>query len=378
LKFGKLRELSFIGSADIIGTGITSIFWFFLASQISPEQYGEIFYYIGIAATAAAFALIGAQNTITVYSSKNIKVESTLYFLSLILGVIASFVLMLIFYRTDIIFLLFGYVINTLAMGELLGTQSFFSYLKHNLIQKVLTLVLGILAFIIFGVDGIIFALAISYASFTIVMYNRFKQTKINFNLLKGRVKFIINNYIIEVLTKSNSNLNRFFTVPLLGFAVLGNFSLALQVVNVGLIFTVIIFKYTIPYDALGEENKKLKKISLLISIVMAFLGALVAPSVIPIFFPEYGDVTDVIRIISFSIIPMTLTKIYSSKLLGEENSHRMLYSKVVSMVTFVIAMIILSPDYGIIGLALSYLLSTVAETICLIPQIQIYKNKNI
>lgn len=117
MKFGKLRELSFIGSADIIGTGITSIFWFFLASQIPPEQYGEIFYYIGIAATAAAFALIGAQNTITVYSSKNIRVESTLYFLSLILGIIASFILMLIFYRTDIIFLLFGYVINTLAYG---------------------------------------------------------------------------------------------------------------------------------------------------------------------------------------------------------------------------------------------------------------------
>jgi O-antigen/teichoic acid export membrane protein len=378
LKFGKLRELSFIGSADIIGTGITSIFWFFLASQISPEQYGEIFYYIGIAAIVAAFTLIGAQNTITVYSSKNIKVESTLYFLSLILGVIASFILMMIFYRTDIIFLLLGYVINTLAMGELLGTQSFFSYLKHNLIQKVLTLVLGILAFIIFGVDGIIFALAISYASFTIIIYNRFKQTKINFSLLKGRVKFIINNYIIEILTKSNSNLNRLFTVPLLGFAVLGNFSLAAQVVNVGLIFTVIIFKYTIPYDALGEENKKLKKVSLLISIVMAFLGALIAPNIIPIFFPEYEEVADVIRIISFSIIPMTLTKIYSSKLLGEENNHRMLYSKVVSMITFVFAMLVLSPDYGIIGLAISYLLSTVSETICLIPQIKVYKNKNI
>ena len=378
MKFGKLRELSFIGSADIIGTGIAAIFWFFLASQISPEQYGEIFYYIGITATAAAFALIGAQNTIAVYSSKNIEVESTLYLLSLILGVITSFILIVIFYRTDIIFLLFGYVINTLAMGELLGKQSFFSYLKHNLIQKVLTLVLGILSFIVFGVDGILFALAISYASFLIVIYNRFKQTKINFSLLKYRVKFTLNNYVIEILTKSNSNLNRFFTVPLFGFGILGNFSLALQVVNVGLIFTVIIFKYTIPNDALGEENKKLKKVSLLISIVMAFLGALVAPSIIPIFFSEYEEVTDVIRILSFSIIPMTLTKIYSSKLLGEENSHRMLYSKVVSMVTFVISMLVLSPDYGIIGLTISYLLSTVAETICLIPQIKVYKNKNI
>ena len=190
----KLRAISLIGSADIIGTGISAIFWFFIASQISPDKFGELFYFIGIAGIAGAFVLIGSQNTITVYSSKNFKIESTLYFLSLILGVIASFIIIIMFYRVDIVFLLFGYIINTLSMGELLGKKNFSSYSKYSLTQKTLTLGIGLLFFYIFGIDGIIFALATSYVFFVLIVYNRFKKTKIDFSLLKNRTKFIINN----------------------------------------------------------------------------------------------------------------------------------------------------------------------------------------
>lgn len=202
MKFGKYRELSLIGGADTIGTIITSIFWFFLATQISPSEYGEIWYLIGIAGTASAFVLLGTQSTITVYSSKNIGIESTIYSISLLLGVIASFVIMIMFFRVDVVLLLFGYVINTLAMGEILGKRSFTSYLKHTLVQKILTTGLGLAFFLVFGVDGIIYALSMSYIFFAIPIYNRFKQTKIDFKLLKNRVKFIGNNYLIEILTK--------------------------------------------------------------------------------------------------------------------------------------------------------------------------------
>lgn len=368
LGFKELKELSFIGSADIVGTAVGAIFWFILASQISPDEYGEIFYFIGIAATAGAFVLVGAQNTITVYASKNLKIESTLYFISLLLGIAASFVIILLFYKVDIVFLLFGYVINTLAMGELLGKKLFSTYSKYTLIQKFLTLGLGLSFFVIFGIEGIIYALAITYIFFTIIIYKRFRSTKIDFSLLKNRTKFILNNYVVEVLTKLNSNLNKFIIVPLLGFGILGNFSLALQVVNVGLIFTMIVFKYTIPYDAQGKENKKLKKLTLIVSVIIALLGTIISPSIIPPLFPEYLEVIDVIQIISFSIIPMTMTKIFSSKLLGQENNKRIVYSKVISMVTFIVAILILSPIYGIFGLAVSYLLSTITEAICLIP----------
>ena len=374
MRLGKFRDISLIGSADIIGTAISSIFWLFLASQIPPEDYGEISYFLGIAGIAAAFVLIGTQNSITVYSSKNTKIESTLYSISLLLGVIASFIIMVIFYRVDVIFLLFGYVINTLAMGELLGKKDFFSYSKHILIQKILTLFLGLLFFLIFDIDGIIFALAISYIFFTIIIINRFRKTKIDFNLLKDHSKFILGNYIIEIITKSNTHLNKFLIVPILGFAILGNFSLAMQLINVGLVFTLIVFKYTISYDAQGQENKKLKKITLFISIGISLLGAAIAPSVIPIFFAEYVDVVEVVQITIFGIIPLTITKLYASKLLGQENTRQILFGKTISMVSFIATIVILGPIYGIIGVAIGYLFSTILESICLIPKNQIIK----
>ena len=374
MRLGKFRDISLIGSADIIGTAISSIFWLFLASQIPPEDFGEISYFLGIAGIAAAFVLIGTQNSITVYSSKNTKIESTLYSISLLLGVIASFIIMVIFYRVDVIFLLFGYVINTLAMGELLGKKDFFSYSKHILIQKILTLFLGLLFFLIFDIDGIIFALAISYIFFTIIIINRFRKTKIDFNLLKDHSKFILGNYIIEIITKSNTHLNKFIIVPILGFAILGNFSLAMQLINVGLVFTLIVFKYTISYDAQGQENKKLKKITLFISIGISLLGAAIAPSVIPIFFAEYVDVVEVVQIAIFGIIPLTITKLYASKLLGQENTRQILFGKTISMVSFIATIVILGPIYGIIGVAIGYLFSTILESICLIPKNQIIK----
>ena len=374
MRLGKFRDISLIGSAEIIGTSISSIFWLFLASQIPPEDYGEIFYFLGIAGMAAAFVLIGTQNSITVYSSKNIKIESTLYLISLLSGIVASFAIMVIFYRVDVIFLLFGYVINTLSMGELLGKKNFLSYSKYILIQKILTLSLGLLFFLIFDVDGIIFALAISYIFFVIIIVNRFRKTKINFSLFKDRSKFILGNYLIEIITKSNTHLNKFIIVPLLGFAILGNFSLAMQLVNIGLIFTLIVFKYTISYDAQGQENKKLKKITLFVSIGIALLGAAVAPTVIPLFFTDYVDVVEIVQIAIFGIIPLTITKLYASKLLGQENSKQILYSKIVSMVSFVIAIVVLGSIYGVIGVAIGYLFSTILEAICLIPKNQIIK----
>ena len=373
----KLKELSLIGSTDVIGNAITAFFWLFLSSQIPPDQFGEIFYFIGIVATASAFVLIGNQNTLIVYVSKKIKIESTLYFISLMLGIAASFIIMILFYRVDTVFLLFGYIINTLSIGQLLGNKSFSSYSKHMLLQKGLTLGLGLLFFYLFGSEGILYALAISYVFFTIIIFRKFRESKIDFSLLKERSTFVINNYVIDILTKINAHLNKFIIVPLLGFAILGNFSLSLQIVNVGMIFTMIIFKYTVSHDSQGEGNEKLKKLAVIISIIIALFATFTAPYVIPIFFPQYTEAIDAIRIISFSLIPMTITSMHSSKLLGQEKNIRIVLSKIISIVTFVVAILVLGPSYGIVGLAVSYLLATITESSSLIIKFEKFSKKN-
>ena len=84
--FIRRKGLGILGSSDILGTAITSIFWFYMASVIQPEKYGEIFYLISIVAIAFNLSNIGTQNNMVVLTAKGKNLESTFNFISLILN----------------------------------------------------------------------------------------------------------------------------------------------------------------------------------------------------------------------------------------------------------------------------------------------------
>ena len=69
------KGLFSIGFADIVGSGISAFFWLYIASQLSPDAYGEIIYFISIAGLAQLVSLIGSSNALTVYTAKNVKIQ---------------------------------------------------------------------------------------------------------------------------------------------------------------------------------------------------------------------------------------------------------------------------------------------------------------
>ena len=86
----RIKELVTLGSGDVIGSVLSAIFWFYLASQIKPDAYGEIHWFLSIAGFFSYMAMFGTLNTITVYTAKNIKIQSTLYLISLIASIVLS------------------------------------------------------------------------------------------------------------------------------------------------------------------------------------------------------------------------------------------------------------------------------------------------
>ena len=155
-----IRDISAVGGADIFGTAMSAIFWFYLASQIEPSSYGEIGWFLGIAGLFSGIALFGTANTLTVYAAKKTQIQSTLNFISLSASVILSFIVIVLFpsfYTIDIGIILIAYVINTLAIGDLLGRKHYSNYSKYTLVQKGLTLGLGFSFFYFFGYESIIF-----------------------------------------------------------------------------------------------------------------------------------------------------------------------------------------------------------------------------
>ena len=356
------KDLASVGFANIVGSGISAIFWLYLASIIEPTKYGEIHYFIAIAAFAQIISLIGSSNVLTVYTAKKIKIQATLFFISLLIAVVSTIVIIVIFFRFDAGLLVLGYVIFEMINAVLLGRKNYIEYSKYFLTQKILMLVFGIGFYYLIGFDGILYGLVLSFVPYTVLIFREFKETKIDFGLLKSRKGFIVSNYAMDISGRMGSSIDKLIVAPLLGFALLGNYSLALQFFIILYVIPTIIFKYLLPQDASNNPNNKLKQIAILLSVAISVFGIIVFPHIISNFFPKFIEVTDAIQIMSIAIIPAMLSMIYTSKLLGLEKSKFVLISKIIATSSLIIGFIILGPILGIVGLASVFVLTAVFE----------------
>jgi len=357
-KLGRTKDLTTLGSTDLIGNAVTSLLWLYLASIMDVQKYGELHFMLSIAGTAYLLSLFGSQTTITVYTSKNFKLESTLYFITLFGGLISSVVIVLLFSRLDVALLVFGFIMNDLSTAYLIGKKEYFKYAKYVLTQKSLSLIICILLYHVVGNVGIIYGLFISYIPFVIIIYNRFNETKINFSDLKPRMGFIMSNYLINLSGIFRTNVDKILVGSFLGFTLLGNYALASQVYSIFMIVPYIIMKYLLPEDARGNRNPKLKKLTMIIVILIAIFGAFVLPSLIPLVLPQYTSAIELVQIMSFGIIPATLGLILSSKLLGTEKSKHVLIARWISATSMIGGILLLGNTFGSIGLAFTFVLS--------------------
>ena len=358
----QIRGLGLISFGDITGIIISSIFWFYLASVIEPSEYGDIHFFLSMATIGSSIALFGTQDSITVLTAKGHKIQSGLNVISLGISSITSLCLIIFFQRIDVGIIVIAFVINTLSIGDLLGKKQFFKYSQYNILQKILTLVLGIGFFYAFGPSGIIYALAISYAIYLIRIIKTFQEVPINFKLIKEKSSFLSHNYIMYLAGSFGGQLDKIIIVPLLGSAVLGNYSLALQVITVFTIFTTILFKFLLPQESSGIQNKFLIQIVIIISVIVSVLGIFLSPLVIPNFFPKYVDAGVAIQIMSLSIIPITITTICTSRLLSKEKSKLVLIGNMIGLIIIILGILTLGSMYGTMGIAMSFVLSTISK----------------
>ena len=361
------KDLMSIGTANLFGSGISAIFWFSLASLINPEEYGQIHYFLAIAGMAQLLSLISTTNALQVYVAKNIKIHSTLFFISIIAGIVSSLVVFLFFSRTDTSLLVLGYIIFELSNGFLLGKKLFSNYAKFFLTQKILTVIFGFGLYFTFGVDGIIFGLVLSYVPYIWILVNEFRNTRIDFSLLKPRKGFLINNYGINISGAVGGQMDKLIIAPILGLELLGNYSLAMQFLVILLLLPTTVFKYLLTQDSSGKNTKNLKKNTIFASVGLATFGIVILPMIIPILFPNYIDTVIAIQIISVAIIPGTIGIFYDSKLLSIEKSKFLVIGKGIGLFTMISGFVILGPIYGIIGLAVTLVVSSCLQTLVVI-----------
>ncbi len=353
-----LRDMSTIGIASIVGSGISAIFWIYLAALMGAENYGELGYYISIASIVTSLSFIGGPAAITVLVAKKIKIESTIYLVSILATVISAIVLYFAFINIGLSIYVLGAVIYNLSVSELLGRKSYRKYSIYFILQKILFVVLSLILYYVMGPTGVLLGTGLSFMPFLIQIYSGFKNQKIDFKLLKTKWKFITNNFFIDLSVILNNQIDRLIIGPIFGFTILGNYYLALQVLNVLSILPEIVKKYTMPEDSSGVNTTKIKIITIGFSIILALIGVLIIPKIIPIFFPEFNQSTELIPLISLTIIPATISGLYNSKFLAHEKSNYVVVVNIISTSVLVLGVVILGQLLGIVGLAYSFLLS--------------------
>ena len=367
------KQLIIFGSGDSIGSLLSGIFWFFLASQIDPLRYGELQLFLSLAGMLSSIALVGNISTLTIYAAKKIPLQSTLNILSLIFSGILA-VILIIIYPSYFIFdsgiLLIAYVINSLVIGDIIGKKKFQEYSIITVIQKGLTLGLGFIFYYLFGYETIIFALIITYILHYKKLISIFREVKIDLKLLKTKKEFIFSNYIsssILVGTLGAGHIDKIIIVPLLGFSLLGNFTLGMQIISVLMIFSNICYKFILSYDASNYNIESLKKLVIIISVIIGLIGYFLAPMLVDMFFPKYIETKSAIGIMCLVVIPTTIGLMLQSKILGNEKSRIIIISQIFTFTALVISMIILAPILGILGLAMSLIVSSSVRIIILL-----------
>lgn len=355
----KIFDISSVALTDFIGTGTVAIFWFYIASELGPENYGELTYLISIAALVSGIALFGSNHTIWIMAAKKIDIQATIFLITSITSLIGAIIVFILFQNIGVSLVVLAYFLLSLVISDFLGKKLYRSYSKYVITQKILMVVFGIGMYYLIGESGILIGIALSYAHLIYPMLKATKNSKINFKLIKEKKDFILNNMSLSFSRTFQGSMDKLIIAPLLGFAILGNYSLGLQFFSIISILPGTAIKYLIAQDASGIANKKLKKLMIISSVGMAILGSTIGPSVISYFFPRFSEAEEVIRIVSWAVIPMTITATqYIPKLWAQEKNRLIVYHTIIVLVTQIIAILSLSSLYGSAGIAIAFVLS--------------------
>ena len=376
--YQNFKGLTTIATATFISNGLGGLFWLYMASLMGTEAYGQISYFLAIAIIGSRISLFGFANTMMVYSAKGVKIQPPIYLFAILGSIITSLILFFVFlYDVGISLYVIGFVTFTLITSDLLGRKQYKRYAKYIISQKIILIILSVSLYHLIGLTGVILGIAISFIPYSFVIYKEFKNTKIDFSLIKSRGKFITNSFANDLTGTFGGQLDKLIVAPMLGFVLLGNYSLGIQFLSILTILPVMFYQYLLPKDARNESNTKLRKNMVLGSVALCILAIILSPIVIPILFPEFTEVVPVIQILSIATIPFTVTIILTSKFLGMEKTKFVLIGSIILVSVQIPSIIGLATLYGVNGAAMSMVLAYTCQSIFLILSDKFLKNSN-
>ena len=172
------------------------------------------------------------------------------------------------------------------------------------------------------------------------------------------------NNYFISLVSIFNVSGGHLVIGMLYGFVLLASYQIVFQFLLLINIIPSILVIYLLPQESKNIHNKKLKVFSVALSLLFILFAVILSPIIIPLYAPEYNEVIFPIQIISFTTLPVLISTIIETSILGRGITKPILISSIVQVLTFFILILLLGESLELIGLTLALFLSMTLQCI--------------
>ena len=350
-------------SASVLG----GLFWFVMAGLLAVDNYGVVNYYIAIANIFFAIGLFGLDSTLISFLAKG---DKAIHYQATSLTIISAIAIasILSIYQWSSGILAASMIFFMMALAETLGRKMYRQYASLIISQRIAQIIFSIILYYPLGITGIL----IGYFAGNLLFSFRYLVKAIpNFTLhfteIKQKRNFTLHSYGANIIRNFTLYIDKLIIAPLYGYYLLGLYQLAFQFFMFLNIIPLSLYSYLLPEESSGKNNKTIKQLGLLVSIVAAIAALIALPTVIERFFPSFVDSIPIVRIMSLAIIPATIVAILNATLLGRGSSRTVFTAGIVYIVTLIVGLAILGQILGAIGLAVTLLTAQTIQATYLI-----------
>jgi O-antigen/teichoic acid export membrane protein len=358
--------LAYVGLGNFIALAIHGLFWFILASMLTAEYYGELNYYISVAAISSVISTLGLGTTVVTYVAKGSKkIGSQANVVVLLSNAIGAVVLMIIT-NYYISLLLFATSFFSMTMAETLGMKLYKKYFFLVVAEKATQIVLAIALYYAMGLQGIIVGYALAALIFSYSFFRSLRNISFGVSELKSRFTFTLHSYSLNISDSLALNADKLIIAPVFGFTVLGFYQLGFQFLLVLGVIPVSLFYYLLPQFSSGNNKRNVIFAALVLATLFASIAPITIPVLINMFFREYIDVIPTAQIMSVGIVPMTINSILNSSLLAKGHSKNVVIGAIVYISSLLSLFYSLGTLVGVVGLGISVVVSLSLQSLVL------------
>jgi O-antigen/teichoic acid export membrane protein len=349
--------LIYITIGNFVGATLTGIFWLLLAMLQDVHEYGQINYVIAIGSLSSSVSLLGLNTAVTTLvpqGHKKIDVQANQVILisATVCAIIASLFNLLLG------LFVIGMAFWMMSSYELLSKKLYSKYAINIIGARGSQLVLSIILYSFFGLQGIIIGFIISFFAFSITYFKTIPQFSKSFDKIKKEFKTSLHLYSYNLSNALLLYFDKLIIAPIYGYTILGYYQLGFQFLMFFSMISVSFYQYLISEESSGSKRNRLRVYGIALSIIITILVFVLAPVILQVFFPNYINTLNSIRILSLGIIPMMITSMLNSKFLAMKLTRYVLFSSITYQVTQIILIVILGKQYGIDGISMSVVIA--------------------